>query len=314
MARNKDGKRNIRAKTRKNTVWWPWVCSVSAVSWRLGRPFGPVVILSAAYLGLSWLLWQPLEGASAKSPFAARSVLTREVFTAAVRKLPRRPWLSSADYKELIACGMNAAGGKVFTANAAQKWAAACAEHPWVARVDSVRLRWPAQAEIRLTWRVPTALVRTRRGTVVVDREGTVVPSTGLRTAARLGQPLSLPLVTGLRIARPVLGEKLSDPAINEASALIALVGKRLAEAPVKLRLREVQRLRNGTWRLKTDRGPDIIWGVFSDLPPMDEPRTDKKLALLSRRLVECGDPGRFAYLDLRFPNAQMGLGRGVRR
>jgi hypothetical protein len=178
-----------------------------------------------------------------------------------------------------------------------------------------VRLRFPAAAELQLTWREPTARVRSLRGaTFVVDHDGVVVPSSGLAAAARAGRPMTLPLIVGLRVERADITEKISDPAIDEALKLAALVKGTLDSAPVKLNLAEMRRADNGTWTLATDRGLEIIWGVYSEYPPMDEPKTAGKLSLLARRLLECGDPAQWSSVNLRVPNAPMELGGRGRR
>ena len=87
---------------------------------------------------------------------------------------------------------------------------------------------------------------------------------------------------------------------------LLAVVRDALAKAPGNLRVLEVE-LRDGMWRITTDHGPLIMWGAYTDDPPIDEPKTHEKAELLRRRLCEW-NPALLEYIKVYIGQAPVKL------
>jgi len=90
--------------------------------------------------------------------------------------------------------------------------AAAFARHPWVEKVEEVRIIPPDRARVRLMFRTPALAVPQPGGTRVVDGHGILLPS----SAPAEG----LPVFRG-SAAPPagVAGEPWGDPAVSAAAA-----------------------------------------------------------------------------------------------
>jgi hypothetical protein len=97
----------------------------------------------------------------------------------------------------------------------AARLSAAFAQHPWVERVEEVRVAPPAGARVRLTFRTPALIVPQPAGPRVVDGHGILLPA----AAPSEGLPVypgSAPPPAGQS------GEPWGDPAVTAAAADVA--------------------------------------------------------------------------------------------
>ena len=172
-----------------------------------------------------------------------------------------------------------------------QKLMEAFAAHPWVESVEQVVPRYPSGANVKLSYRTPTALVEVpQRGIFLVDRNGVLLPPEYLSdiTTDRRSEYLT---IEGQSLPLGSVGTPWGDQMVQTAAQL-AEVLKEIAE-PLKLvRIIPVmETIPSGTrivCRLKTVAGTEIHWGTFSP----DDQKTETKIKKL-RELHE-----RFHSLD----------------
>lgn len=263
------------------------------------RPLVPLTTLIALYVGISYLLWRPLNGESGAYESSAQALLTEKVIIAAFDSNQRPAWISKTDYFQIKVDGAAAVKNhSVFEADLSRKLAAACERNSWVERVREVRLRYPANMELELDFRKPVA--RLDRG-AVVDRQGFALNLSADSIPAR-----DLPLLSGAAKKNPVTGHQTSDKAVVDALDLLSIVRDTLSKAPGNLRVVNIE-LKDSMWRIVTERGPVIMWGAFTDDPPIDEPRTKEKAELLRRRLCEW-NPALLEYVKVYIAQAPVKL------
>ena len=249
----------------------------------LGRPLAPLSVLVLLYAGISYLLWRPLNGETRSYESSAQARLSDAAVRGAFLNQPRPSAISAQDFKQLAQEGVAAAANhSVFEAGLSRKIAQTCERNAWVERVREVRLRFPARVELELEFRKPYA--RTERGTVL-DRRGFA-----LNVSADIPGVRGLPIVAGLLVQEPAIGSRCLDKTVLDALDLLSIVRGALAQSPGALRVSNLER-KSGRWRIATDHGPVVLWGEFTDDPPLDEPRTAEKSALLRRKLSEAKDP-----------------------
>lgn len=260
----------------------------------LFRPLIPLTTLFIIYAGISYLLWRPLNGEAGGFESQAQARLTAKALREAIYSQQPPPGISRQDFEQIAMDGVAAAANRsVFEPGLTRKLAQAYEHNSWVERVREVRLRYPARIELEIDFRKPFA--RTDRN-VVLDRNGFV-----LNLSADSPAALQLPLMTGLLRQNLVVGKRASEKFVAEGLDLIAVIRDVLSQAPARLRVASLEQT-NGRWRVQTDRGPAILWGEYTDDPPIDEPRTNDKATLLRRRLCESKDPTILEYVNVYDP------------
>ena len=208
----------------------------------LGRPLAPLSVLVVVYAGISFLLWQPLNGESRNYESAAQARLSDAAVRSAFLSQPRPSAISAQDFKQLAQEGVAAAANhSVFEAGLSRKLARACECNSWVEHVREVRLRFPARVELELEFRRPYA--RTERGTVL-DRRGFA-----LNLSADIQGVRGLPLVAGPVSKEPAVGSRCGDKAVLDALDLLSIVRDALAQSPGSLRVSNLER-KGGRWRI----------------------------------------------------------------
>jgi len=263
------------------------------------RPLIPLTILIVVYAGISFLLWRPLNGESGEFESSAKALLTEKSVIAAFKTNQAPPWISKTDLAQLKAEGTAAVKNhSVFEAGLSRKLALACERNSWVERVREVKLRYPAQMELELDYRKPVA--KLSQG-AVLDRQGF-----GLNLPTDTPGARELPTLIGVAQKNPAPGQRASEKTVVDALDLFAIVRDTLAKSPGNLRVTSVE-LKDGMWRVATDRGPMIMWGAFTDDPPIDEPRTHEKADGLRRRLTEW-NPALLDYIKLYIANPPVKL------
>ena len=270
---------------------------------RIGRCLLPLLVILSFGTGISWLLWRPLhagglssagEGSNVGSGGASsRGRLTERSLAQAIPQRSRPAWISKDDFDAAVRLMSVAQDRSVFEPNLSRILAQQLASSPWVECVRSVRLRYPAQADIDVEWRRPEARID---GLVplVIDRRGVVL---NMMTDNALIS--DVPKISGLAVHAESAGKQLADPEIHEALKLLACVRDALSTSAGHLKVALLQRSASRGWRIVTDHGPAINWGFFGEGRAQDEPDTDEKQEKLTQRLREFGDPGRLEYISV---------------
>ena len=184
-----------------------------------------------------------------------------------------------------------------------QKLTEAFAAYPWVETVEQVIPRYPSGAEIKLSYRVPVALVEVpRHGTFPVDRSGVLLPSEYLLNTISDRQNDHL-VIQGIQ-STPLgaVGTSWGDPLVQTASQLAAA----LTDVAEPLKLARIIPAKETTpngerivcW-LKTAAGMEIHWGVFYSNDPKIEAKK-KRLWELNEQFRSLDNvPIKFQPIDL---------------
>ena len=263
------------------------------------RPLVPLTVLVVLYAGISFLLWRPLNSEAGGYESAAQKLIQERALYVAYAANARPQWIPVSEYRQIaIDAAALAKNHSVFEAGLSRKLAATFERNSWVEKVREVRLRFPARMELELDFRKPCA--KLDRGTIV-DRQGF-----GLNLAASSLAARELPELIGVAKQNPAPGHKTGDKAVIEALDLLSVVRDALAKAPGNLRVTSVE-FKDSMWRIGTEKGPVIMWGAFTDDPPIDEPRTHEKADLLRRRLCEW-NPALLEYVKLYIEKAPVKL------
>ena len=263
------------------------------------RPLVPLTTLIVVYAGISYLLWRPLNSEAGGYESSAQKLLPEKALYSAFASNSRPPWMSIQDYRQIAIEGAAAAKNhSVFEAGLSRKLASTFERNSWVERVREVRLRFPARMELELDFRKPCA--KLDRG-AVLDRRGFGLNLSSDSPAAR-----DLPTLCNVAKKNPGTGQQTTDKAVTDALDLLAVVRDTLAKAPGNLRVTSIEQ-KDAMWRIATDRGLVIMWGAFTDDPPIDEPRTHEKAELLRKRLCEW-NPALLEYVKVYIAQAPVKL------
>lgn len=149
--------------------------------------------------------------------------------------------------------------------------------HPWVKRVESLEIGYPARILARLEFRVPIALVEAdpefygpefRGGVFPIDEEAVLLPSDYLKASQAVDNDSVFDYlwISGIR-STPMggIGEPWNDPRLEEAALLAEMLAddfSRLGIQKIAVRTTDAADL-NGEFDLKTNRGAKIYWGTF---------------------------------------------------
>lgn len=216
---------------------------------------------------------------------------------------PLPDWIPDRFIEDVLqSSGLNRTGSlldKTFS----QKLAEAFAAYPWVEQVEHVVPRYPSGAEVKLSYRVPVALVEVpQHGLFPVDRSGVLLPSEYLTNTIsdRRNEHLIVQGIqsTPLGSAGTPWGDPLVQTAAQLAAALTDITG------PLKLAriIPAMETTPSGAriiCRLKTANGMEIHWGTSAP----DDPKIDAK----KKRLWDLNEqfrsldnvPIRFQPIDL---------------
>ena len=293
-----------RAKFAGSGKRHPWAHAFGAYIGRTLRLLLPLLILTAGYVALAMALWLPIRR-------DRQAVLTREKLLEAILKAkPRPPWIPAGQWRQLSELGLAVEGRSVFQPGLAAELARAYQTSPWIERVGSVRLHYPAMVGVeRVVARTPFALVEAEGGGLVVDRRGYVLPISAWDMAVPAPRPATsvarseLPSMTGVSCRRAGAGERIAENEALEGLLLLETAQDILRRSPGALKAVRAQRDPAGTWRVHTAAGPVIEWGYWDDdARPEGEPSTREKKEALGRLLTEW-DPRRLRYIRLDQPH-----------
>jgi hypothetical protein len=109
----------------------------------------------------------------------------------------------------------------LFDQRAAEKIAWTLAKHPWVARVDEVRLAYPAKGIVRVEYRQPVAMVERPRGIYPVASDGVLLPPEDFRRETIAGYP-QIRGITTQPAGAP--GTVWGDPVVESAARLAQML------------------------------------------------------------------------------------------
>ena len=164
--------------------------------------------------------------------------------------------------------------------------------HPWTADVISVRKRYPAGMTVDLTYRVPVAVVRVKRGMYPVDGHGVLLPPDDFSAAIAQKYPL---IENASSTPQGAAGTEWGDPAVHGAARLAATLGPYwqpfgLKAIRIPLRTKSNAGLDDLTFKLITGGGTHIIWGRAPGIDYPGELSADLKIGRLEKYLADFGD------------------------
>lgn len=270
---------------------------------RLALQWAIAVGTVAAFVGLTWVVWQRL----------GPQVATDDDYLISPDEVhiepPPPPWIRS----DVRAAALRNAGFdervSLLEEDLTERIARAFSLQPWIARVERVEKRYPAQVLVTVEYRRPVCMVEVPGGLYAVDAEGVVLPSQDFspleaRRYPRLAGIDSVPI-------GPV-GTAWGDPRVAGGARIAAA----LLEHWHKLGLARIAPLASGAatidgsqiaFALISTSGMRIIWGASPGAESrLGEPTAEEKLARLLDYVARHGPldgPHAPAELDLRHRN-----------
>jgi len=187
--------------------------------------------------------------------------------------------------------------GSLLDQQLSQRLSEAFAAHPWVEKVEQIIPRYPSGADVKLSYRVPVALVEvSQRGIFSVDRNGVLLPSEYLAGTItdRRSDYLTIQGIQSTPLGSA--GTLWGDPMVQTAAQLAAALTDIARPLNLTRIIPAVEATPSGertAWRLKTTAGTEIHWGTFSS----DEQQIEAK----KKRLWDLHE--RFRTLDNVPPN-----------
>jgi hypothetical protein len=263
----------------------------------MGRTLIGIVLVLAVFTGVGILGWYyAKEGIHARQ----QNRLSADKITVS----PQPPdWVPDRFVEDVLrSSGLNKTGS-LLDKTLPQKLTEAFVAYPWVERVEQVVPRYPSGADVKLSYRVPVALVEVpRRGMFPVDRHSVLLPAEYLTDAIADRQNEHL-VIQGIQ-SMPLgsAGTPWGDPLVQTSAQLAAELTD-IAE-PLKLTriIPAVETTPSGAkivCRLKTAGGTEIHWGTFA----FDDSKTEtkkKNLWELSEQFRSLDNvPARFQPIDL---------------
>ena len=236
----------------------------------MARTIIGIILVLAIFAGLGTLGWYLVNERIRSQPAYILSAGN-------VRVSPPPDWVPEQFVEDTLnSSGLNKTGS-LLDKTLPQKLAETFAAYPWVEKVEQVVLRYPSGADVKLSYRTPTALVELpQRGVVPVDHNGVLLPMEYLSdsTADRLREHL---IIQGIQSTPPgFAGAPWGDPSVQTAAQL----AEALSDIAKPLKLTRIvpvaESMLAGTrivCRLKTGGGTEFLWGSF--VP--DDPKTEAK-------------------------------------
>jgi len=249
----------------------------------MGRTLIGLILVGAIFAGFGALGWY----------FVKDRIRNKPEYRLSADKIvvsPPPDWVPERFIEDVLqSAGLNQTGS-LLDKTLPQKLTEAFAAHPWVERVEQVVPRYPSGADVKLSYRVPAALVEVpQRGIFVVDRNGVLLPPEYLSGIDRQSGHLIIRGVQSMPLGS--VRTHWGDPMVQMAAQLAA----ELKDSAELLNLAQIIPIMETTpigkrivCRLKTTAGMEIHWGSF--VP--DDPKTAAKI----KRLKDLRD--RFRSLD----------------
>jgi hypothetical protein len=227
-----------------------------------------LILVLAVFVGLGLLGWHFTED---------RIRHKQEYFLSADKIVivpPPPDWIPDRFVEDVLRSAGLSQSGSLLDKSLPQKLTEAFVADPWVERVESVVPRYPSGAEVKLSYRMPVALVAIpQRGMFPVDRNGIVLPSTYLsNTVDRRSEHFLIQGIQSMPLGS--VGTPWGDPMVQTAAQLAEALTD-IAE-PLKLTqiVPAIEPIPGGTrivCQLRTATGTEIHWGAFVPGDPKTE-------------------------------------------
>jgi hypothetical protein len=166
----------------------------------------------------------------------------------------------------------------------------AFANHPWVARVISVRQSFPAEVVVELEFRRPVAMVQVKGGRIPIDAFGFVLPSEDF-TVADVSRFPTIRMAGAGNLSRD--GGRINQAGLIGAGRIAELLAPSWSH--LDLEAIELPRATGGVEpsdlqiQLQSKSGSTIIWGRAPGSDHPGELTPAQKLARLEKYLAEYG-------------------------
>jgi hypothetical protein len=209
-----------------------------------------------------------------------------------VQMTPLPPWIHTDVRAEVFRNASLDEPLSIMQSDLSRRLADAFALHPWVARVEEIRVSHPARAEVVLEYRRPVLMVEVSGGLLPVDRNGVLLPSGDFSPV----EASRYPRLVGVQ-TYPLgpIGTPWGDNRVVAA----AEIADALAEDWHALGLERISPNDNGrsplsrgkptTYELITRGGTHVFWGrAPSEATPGSVPVADK-IARLKRYAEDHG-------------------------
>ena len=235
----------------------------------MGRTLLGLILFLAIFAGLGALGWHYVKDSVRRQPgyrLVAENVTVPDV----------PPWVSERFVEDVLRSSNLHRSGSLLDKTLPQQLMEAFTAHPWLESVEQVVPRYPSGADVKLSYRVPTALVEgPEEGIFWVDRNGVLLPPDYL-AALTEDRRSEYPTIRGIQ-SKPLgsVGTHWGDPMVQAGAQLVA--GLSDIAGPVKLAYIIVPSRENPMWHLRTATGVEIRWGTFTP----DDPKTEAKIKKL---------------------------------
>ena len=234
----------------------------------MGRTLLGLILVLAIFAGLSALGWYYVKDRIRPQP---KYHLSANKIT--VPDAP--PWVPERFVEDVLQSSNLNRTSSLFDKTLPQKLTEAFAAHPWVESVEHVILRHPSGADVKLSYRVPTALVEIPQdGIFLVDRNGILLPPDYLAdlTTDRRSEYLTIQGIQSTPLGS--VGTHWGDPMVQTGAQLAAAISD--IAGPVKVAYIIPPSKENPMWCLRTATGVEIRWGAFVPGDPKTEAKIKK--------------------------------------
>ncbi|MDO4586945.1 MAG: hypothetical protein Q4C95_06555 [Planctomycetia bacterium] len=181
-----------------------------------------------------------------------------------------------------------------------ERLALAFESHPFVNRVESIRIQYPPRVLVKLQFRNPVAFVVIPTLNSGLNSRIYMIDEDGYYLSVYEGDSLTIPkhfqncsIIRGIKsVPISPIGEYWGDPLIYESAALASFLMKEQEALQIKninVQLNELERI-GGIYNLMTTAGTQIHWGTF----PLNErldyyklEQTDSKAQAIREEVAE---------------------------
>jgi hypothetical protein len=262
---------------------------------------GTLVVVFGLLGGTAWFLWQQVH----------RTVAARGDYQLDLNEIelpPKPAWIRADVRAEALRDASLDPPLSLLDTTLPERLVKAYSLHPWVSRVEGVKLTYPAHANIKLQYRRPIALVPVNEGLLPIDAVGTLLPTRDFENHPDL---LKYPRLT-VNLGSPTApaGTVWENPIIQGGAQIITALEPLWNQAELQ-QLRWVEDLANvGSitrhYVLETKQGGTLIWGQAPGREHVGELPLADKIAAIKRWTEQPGGLSnvvKLNTLDLRTIN-----------
>jgi len=246
----------------------------------MGRTLVGLALVLAVFAGLGTLGWYLV-----KERIRSQDQYRLSADKIAVSPFPPPDWVSDHFVEEVLENSGLHQAGSLLDNTLPQKLTEAFAAYPWIAGVEQVIPRYPSGAEVKLSYRVPIALVEIpQKGFFPVDRNGVLLPAEYLVYLSMLDKRNQHFIIQGIQ-SMPLgsAGTPWGDLLVQAAAQLatdLSDIAEPLKGARIIPAMEVTPEATRIVCRLKTAAGTEIYWGVFAPGDPKTETKKKKLLNL----------------------------------